>query len=185
MSSYSLPGTARLKTVGALWRYHSQNVTIHAAHHYRNAYLKTVRDLGVFGIETLRGKTVLDLGCGQRYPFSLLATGAGARVVALDVTSIEPRLSVAGIVRSSRRNGPLRAAKSAVRSVIFDRRYYGELERLSGVSREAANGVSFVWSDRLSVRIHSNRSSSTWWSPSRFLSTSETCLWWSRKSAAC
>jgi SAM-dependent methyltransferase len=67
--------------------------------------------------------------------------------VALDVTSIEPRLSVAGIVRSSRRDGPLRAAKSAVRSVIFDRRYYSELERLSGVSREAANGVSFVWSD--------------------------------------
>jgi SAM-dependent methyltransferase len=147
MSRYSLPGTARLKTVGALWRYHSQNVTNHAAHDYCNAYLKTVRDLGAFGIETLRDKAVLDLGCGQRYPFSLLAAGAGARVVGLDVTSIEPRLSVAGIVRTSRRNGLLRAAKSAVRSVVFDRRYYSELERLSGVSRKAADGVSFVWSD--------------------------------------
>lgn len=147
MRTYTLPRTARLKTMGALWRYHSQNVATHAAHDYYNAYLKTMRDLSAFGIGTLSSKAVLDLGCGQRYPFSLLAAGAGARVVALDVTSVEARLSLPGVLRASRRNGPLRAAKSAVRSVVFDRRYYGELERLSGVSRKTADDVSFVWSD--------------------------------------
>jgi SAM-dependent methyltransferase len=116
-------------------------------HDVYDVYGKALRDLAPFGVDSFDGLSLLDLGCGQRYPFSLLAAADGAKVTALDVSWIEPSLTVPGLVRSFRRNGSRRAVKSLVRAVAFDPRYYRMLCTLSGAHREDARRVNFVCAD--------------------------------------
>ena len=83
------------------------------------------------GIE-LEGLDVLDLGCGQLYPYSLLAS-ARNRVTAIDAAVIPTGSSPGGLARLARAEGPARAAKTAVRRALFDRRYRAVLLRSAGV----------------------------------------------------
>jgi SAM-dependent methyltransferase len=81
------------------------------------------------GERPLEGARVLDLGCGQRFPATLLFHTFGARATGIDTDVVDPR---AGWLRILRENGLERFAKTAVRRALFDRDYYRELERLAG-----------------------------------------------------
>jgi SAM-dependent methyltransferase len=139
----------RMETRNAveLWRYQRDNAQRHAEHDYRQVFKTVLQDLAPFGVSSLADLNVLDLGCGQRFPFSLLCAAEEAHVTALDVSWVEPGLSAKGIVRTLRTSGPKRALKSVTRQVIFDPKYYGRLSALSGASRKDAHRIHFVWTD--------------------------------------
>ena len=69
----------------SLLKYQKNNVKLNAHHDIENVYNKTVGDLKKYGLNEIVNKDILDLGCGQRLPFSLLAASYGAKLTALDV----------------------------------------------------------------------------------------------------
>lgn len=84
------------------------------------------------GGRPLEGARVLDLGCGQRFPATLLFRAFGARVTGIDTDVVDPGFGPAAWWRMARRNGLGRCAKSLVRHAVFDRAYYRDLARLAG-----------------------------------------------------
>ena len=137
-----------LREVRDLLRYHSQSTTLFAEHDVNNVYRKALGTLEAVGFNDLRGKRVLDLGCGQRYPFALQLAAAGATTTALDVNHVAPGRETAAFLQTLRQNGPKRALKSTVRRAMFDGRYYRALERTSGLPlRSYASQIQFVVAD--------------------------------------
>ncbi len=142
-----------LGEVRSLLAYHRRHDARLAHHDHSNVYCKAVRDLNAFGLSGLAGRRVLDLGCGQRYAFALQACAAGATVTALDTDYVAPGPLPAMLWHMLRHDGLKRAAKSAVRMVLFDRRYYTQLEAESGTKlRSFAPRISFVVADPNAAR---------------------------------
>jgi SAM-dependent methyltransferase len=112
--------------------YHAGSTTRFAEHDVHNVFGKAMRDLRSAGFGALAGKSVLDLGCGQRFAFALQCAAAGARVTALDTDYVRPDALPIALCRIARQNGVKRAVKSAVRRVLWDGRYYAALERSAG-----------------------------------------------------
>jgi SAM-dependent methyltransferase len=107
-----------------------------ATHDCLNVFQKTFRDLKLAGFQSLSGKKVLDLGCGQRYPFALQCAAKGAKVTALDINYVKPDILILYFFRCLKHNGLKRAIKSFLRKMLFDKHYYQVLE-------ECANGPIF------------------------------------------
>lgn len=112
--------------------YHFHGTRQFAVHDVQNVYYKVKRDLLPFGLHSLSDKTVLDLGCGQRFAFSLLASAEGARVTALDIVHVTPQALPQYFLNAFKSNGLKRAVKSTIRKLFFDSVYYRELERTYG-----------------------------------------------------
>lgn len=129
-------------------KYHIRSTREFARHDFTNAFEKTLRDIAAFDVSMTEGTRVLDLGCGQRFPFALLASTRGASVTALDVnyTRADPwPLYFMNILRT---NGIKRALRSSFRRFLFDGLYYRELEKLCGVQLETfIRRVQFVTAD--------------------------------------
>lgn len=121
----------RATEAGRLWRYHSGNAAAMARHDYENVFRKALGDLSRAGFEPDRQCRVLDLGCGQRYPFALLLSEEVAGVDAIDVDWVRPDILPLYVYNVWRANGPKRALKSAARRVLFDRAYYSTLAALA------------------------------------------------------
>lgn len=86
-----------------LYYYH---FTVHQAYHdHANVFLKTLRDLACFGCTDLRGKCILDLGCGPRFAFALQCAALGARVTALALDYVQPDALPVAFVHMWRHNG--------------------------------------------------------------------------------
>jgi 2-polyprenyl-3-methyl-5-hydroxy-6-metoxy-1,4-benzoquinol methylase len=71
------------REIKELFSYHSQFSKRFAQHDVQNVFNKTMDDLKKFGFEDLKGKRILDLGCGQRFPLALQCASYGAVVTAL------------------------------------------------------------------------------------------------------
>lgn len=128
--------------------YHHKYVEKHAKHDYQNVFYKAIRDLRHFGVTNLHGKQVLDLGCGQRFPFALLLAANGAEVTALDIDYVRPDFLPVAARRIFRHNGLKRAAKSITRRLLFDRKYYYTLESEAGRALKSYfSRISFVTAD--------------------------------------
>lgn len=128
--------------------YHHKYVEKHAKHDYRNVFYKAIRDLRHFGVTNLHGKQVLDLGCGQRFPFALLLAANGAEVTALDIDYVRCDFLPVAAWRIFRHNGLKRAAKSITRRLLFDRKYYYALESEAGKALKSYfSRISFVAGD--------------------------------------
>jgi SAM-dependent methyltransferase len=122
-------------------------------HDYYNVFLKAIQDLRSVGFGELKGKRILDLGCGQRYPFALQSTALGAKCTALDIDFIKPESLPLAFFHTFRYNGFKRAIKSAVRRLAFDRVYYKGLEAASGKAlRTYRPNVTFVIADPESTK---------------------------------
>jgi len=116
-----------------LARYHSGSTDRFAEHDVRDVFGKTLRDVEECGFNGLRGADVLDLGCGQRFPFALLCAAHGARATALDVDYVKPDALPLAFVRTAQHGGLKRALKSSVRRVLWDGAYFHALEEHAGV----------------------------------------------------
>jgi SAM-dependent methyltransferase len=98
-----------------------------AEHDAHNVFEKTIRDLKKFGLDDIKEKRVLDLGCGQRYGFALQCAANDAKVTALDLDYVKPDLLLLAFYRTIKQNGAKRAIKSIVRRMLWDRGYYRTL----------------------------------------------------------
>jgi len=137
-----------IRTIRDLFTYHLRSTREFAAHDVENVYRKAMRDLSAAGVQSLHGKRVLDLGCGQRFPFSLMAVASGAQVVALDMSYVKPEVLPAYFLHALSANGLNRAARSAVRRLFFDRKYYGQLETSFGAPLlKGARSIDFILAD--------------------------------------
>lgn len=131
-----------------LFAYHSQFAERQARHDCVNVFRKAMRDLGQVGFADLTGKRVLDLGCGQRFPFALQCGAAGSEVTALDLDYVKPDVWPLAFARIWKHNGPKRALKSMTRRALFDRRYYAALEDAAEQPLRAfVPKISFVVAD--------------------------------------
>ena len=136
------------REIKELVTYHHKYVEKHAKHDYQNVFCKAMRDLSYFVVTDLHGKEVLDLGCGQRFPLALLLASNGAEVTALDIDYVRPDLLPLAVWRIFRHNGLKRAAKSMIRRLLFDRKYYRTLEFYAGdLQKSLSSRISFVIAD--------------------------------------
>jgi SAM-dependent methyltransferase len=117
-----------LREVQELFTYHSKSTARFAEHDVHNVFEKAMRDLKQCGLNDIRGKRILDLGCGQRYPFALQCAAEGGIVTALDINYIKPDFLPFAFYRTTEHNGVKRAIKSMLRRALWDRGYYRELE---------------------------------------------------------
>jgi len=137
-----------LREMRELLVYHSRFGRRFAEHDCYNVFEKAMRDLRAVGFGKLQGKRVLDLGCGQRYPFALQCAASGAVVTALDIDYIKPDFLPLAFYRTVQHNGFKRAVKSALRRLIFDKGYYDALERAAGKPlRSFQSRITFVVAD--------------------------------------
>jgi SAM-dependent methyltransferase len=142
-----------LRELRELFGYHSRFGKRFAEHDCNNVFEKAIRDLALFGFGELEGKSVLDLGCGQRYPFALQSAARGAITTALDIDYIKPDFLPLALYHTVRHNGFKRAVKSALRQLVFDRDYYSMLEAAAGKSlRYFRSEITFVVSDPASAK---------------------------------
>ncbi len=77
---------------------------------------------------------VLDLGCGRRFPATLLFHSFGARATGIDLDAALPPFAAGVWIGMVRRGGPGRLAGSLLRKCLFDPGYYRELRRRAGRS---------------------------------------------------
>ena len=94
-----------------------------AAHDYLNVFQKALRDSKLAKFRSLSGKKVLDLGCGQRYPFALQCATKGAKVTALDINYVKPDMLFLYLFRCHIHDGLKRAIKFLLRKIFFDKHY--------------------------------------------------------------
>ncbi len=137
-----------LQEIKTIYQYHQRSTREIAIHDYTNVYKKTIKDLGSFGLESIEGKEVLDIGCGARFPFSLLAAAEGAHITALDVMYLKPHALPVFFWKILRANGVKRAAKSAVRKALFDEAYFKQLDSSAGIDLTPfISKINFVLAD--------------------------------------
>lgn len=131
--------------IRGLFHYHAAHTEEISRHDYYNVYLKTIKDLRKTGFNRFDSMQILDLGCGQRYPLSLLFSSMGAHVTALDVNYVKRDNLPVYFYQVLKHNGIERALNSVVRRVLFDKRYYEMLEKSSTKRLRKENGrIRFV-----------------------------------------
>jgi len=137
-----------LQEIKTIYHYHKRSTREIAIHDYTNVYKKTIKDLGAFGLRSIEGKEVLDIGCGARFPFSLLAAAEGAKITALDVMYLKPHALPVFFWKILRANGVKRAAKSAVRKALFDESYFKQLDASAGIDLSPfISKINFILAD--------------------------------------
>lgn len=137
-----------LREISELIAYHSAFGRRFAEHDCRNVFEKAMKDLGSFGFGELESKDILDLGCGQRFPFALQCTAYKANVTALDLDYVGPHNLAIAFYRTIRFNGFKRAVKSLLRKMLFDGVYYDVLEKEADHPlREHCKKINFITAD--------------------------------------
>jgi SAM-dependent methyltransferase len=110
---------------------------------------KTVKDLTAAGFpDDFKAMTILDLGCGQRFPFALQCAASGADVYALDMDYIKPDPLFIKFLKVLKVNGTKRAIKFFARRLFFDKKYYRILETSSNLPlRKSMRSIRFILAD--------------------------------------
>ena len=122
-----------LQEIKDIYNYHQRSTKDIAIHDYNNVYKKAIKHLDTFGLGSVKGKEILDLGCGARFPFSLLAASEGANITALDISYVKPHALPVFFWKIARANGIKRAAKSVVRKALFDKLFMKQMEYCAGM----------------------------------------------------
>ena len=130
--SFTDRGAPDLRSYVALLKYHLAKTADFAAVEYSGVVNGDIPALEAVGGKPIHDADVLDIGCGQRATSTLILHTLGARVVGIDYDHTSSRFSWRSLLRTARLNGGQRAAKTLVRHLLFDRRYYAEVERLLG-----------------------------------------------------
>ncbi|HYQ86400.1 MAG TPA: methyltransferase domain-containing protein [Bacteroidota bacterium] len=99
--------------------------------------------------------TILEIGCGQRFPTTLLFRNLGASVTGIDMDFIDPKFSPKGYVSILRANGFERFAKTLVRHVLYDGAYYSNLGKFLGKALRF-DGLDIRLMDACNLRFPDN-----------------------------
>ena len=122
--------TRKIRTARELFAYHRARSAAFAEHDYRDVYGATRERLDRALGRPVAGMRLLDVGCGQRTPATLLFTAVGNEVVGIDMELITSGPGVGSFVRAWRADGLERAAKTLVRQLLFDPAYDRRLAEL-------------------------------------------------------
>jgi len=141
-----------ISEIKQLLKFHIGSQKLLATHDLDHVYKQTIKDLqkNMNNFE-LSNKKVLDLGCGQRYPFALLCSINNANVTALDLDYVKPVNIFKMIFRMLYHNGIKRVIKTVFRKLFLDISYYSNL---TGQTRKVFNAykqnINFILHDPLS-----------------------------------
>lgn len=97
-------------------------------------YLKIQKELKNEFNFNLKNKKVLDIGCGQRYPYTFLLSKHN-KVVGIDLDVILTRHNYSNYREIISKNGLNRFFKTILRAILFDRQYFKELSKLSNMGK--------------------------------------------------
>jgi len=122
----------QLRTASELFAYHRSRSAKFAEHDYRQVYLATRERLERALGRPATGLRILDVGCGQRAPATLLFQLAGNQVTGIDPEVVTTGPGLGAFVSIARANGFERALKTSVRQVLFDPAYDRRLSELTG-----------------------------------------------------
>jgi SAM-dependent methyltransferase len=114
-----------------LWRYWQQGAREFAREDFR-LYREAQERLSAYLNRPLTGLRILDVGCGQHYPETLLYHNDGHHITGIDLDVVGVGPSWRKYAAVARQNGIKRAAKSLVREMVFDPIYFAELDRQAG-----------------------------------------------------
>lgn len=137
-----------IQEIKDIYNYHQRSTRAIAKHDYCNVYKKAIQHLADFGLQSVKGKQVLDLGCGCRFPFSLLAASEGAEITALDISHVKPQALPVYFWKIFRANGVKRAVKSVARRLLFDKLYLKQMNESAGIDLSPfIKRINFVLAD--------------------------------------
>lgn len=138
----------RVEQLQQLFTYHTKWASRFAAHDVHSVFGRAVHDLEAHGFGELRGKRVLDLGCGPMYACALQFAACGSKATALDARYVHPGCLPVVFGRAVRHDGFEAAVKLAVRRVLFAPQYYRALEAEAQKKLRAHRSeIEFVTSD--------------------------------------
>lgn len=76
--------------------------------------------------------SILEIGCGQRFPITLLLNTIGAKIIGIDADYIDPNFSFKKLVNIFKHNGFERLIKTLIRHIFYDKAYYKNISRQFG-----------------------------------------------------
>ena len=126
METYS---RSSIKDYIQLFRKKLGSPTQDARNHYIK-YLRIKQELKKKYNFNVKNKKILDIGCGQRYPYSFLFSKDN-EVIGIDLDIILKRHDLRTYWLIISKNGINRFLKTFLRSILYDRLYFKELSRLS------------------------------------------------------
>ena len=126
METYS---SSSIKDFFQLFRKRLSSPTQDARNNYVK-YLKIKQELKKRYNFDLVNKKMLDIGCGQRYPYTYLFSEEN-EVIGIDLDVILKKHDFRTYKLIVSKNGINRFIKTFLRSILYDRRYFKELSRIS------------------------------------------------------
>ncbi len=122
----------KLRNYFDIFHYHRERSQAFAQHDFTNVYLATRKRIEAVRGRPTQGVRILDVGCGQRVPATLLFARAGNMVTGIDTELLIDGLGLGSFLRVWRSDGFERAAKTTFRQLVFDPAYYKQLAKLFG-----------------------------------------------------
>jgi SAM-dependent methyltransferase len=113
------------------WHLRRPAVQIHHARHDFGVFKRFIDTANAAGHRVV-GERVLDIGCGWRFPITLLLHTFGAMVTGLDAEFVDRRLSASKLWKHFVQHGAVAFARRLVREVVHKNIYFRELERQFG-----------------------------------------------------
>ena len=86
-----------------------------------------------YGVDSLKGKRVLDVGCGKSMWLSLLLHSSGANLTGIDTEVPKATRGIKKYIEILGKNGLERAARTFVWDVFYAKPYYKKLAEVSGL----------------------------------------------------
>jgi SAM-dependent methyltransferase len=124
--------TTRIRNYVDIYHYHRERSTTFAEHDFGDVYQTTRSRVETALGRPAQGLRMLDVGCGQRIPATLLFARAGNAVTGIDTELVVTGPGPGSFFRVWRSDGLERAAKTLFRQLVFDPAYYRRLGELFG-----------------------------------------------------
>ena len=117
-------------------------------------YLKIQKELkNTFNFD-LKNQLILDIGCGQRYPYTYLLSRDN-KVVGIDLDVILTQHSYNNYKAIISKNGLNRFFKTLLRAILFDRQYFKELSKLSDNEKKKHFQIKYMNAKNLKFKDNS------------------------------
>jgi SAM-dependent methyltransferase len=153
MAGQGLPFGHVIRDALRIYRKHRRHTRTEAARYYQRYLALTELLMRHTGARPAGARV---MGCGQRAAIPLLFAANGADATAIDVEAPTYDMNVRTFSRVWRANGAERALKSAVRNLVFDRRFFRELVRVSAVGLSPFPPIHVHTGDAAELRLPSD-----------------------------
>ena len=123
---------SRLHSYSQLMKY-SHNVADLATHDYKHVFMGAKAVYEKYFELPIDQARMLDVGCGQRFPVTLMFHSLGAKITGIDTDVVQPHLTVRMVRDMLKHNGLERCIKTLARRLMYDPKYYKTIGKQAGV----------------------------------------------------